>query len=546
MMLFVSILALARAQTESPAPLTDLVGSCVPYAGTVCADVIPAGSSVWLFANTTIASIEAPGGTLDNYNQLLAGVLTLNQQCGQLAKKQVCAAGFPPCNTDFGVNLPEMPCRSLCLATNAACAALFAQFGQPVTDCAGELEPWLREYPRWADGTTAFPSGTTTCNDGSAYQEAAATCHWPLAPKGGVCVEKCGHDAVHTADPDGFPSRSKARTAMSYLSLFFSLFMIVTWTLFPHKRKFPSTMILYLCINSFFVSLGFLLQHWNSHKSKCKDEVTQQTPADAGCFFQYWFIHYNSLSLAFWWLFIAVNLFLQVVLELKRAGRFQKIYHPIAWGVPFLLTVIPLGMDIVHFQNWVGFCWVDDPPRRYLDGFYFAWILMVMIIGSLCMFAVAAKIFLVTGKSVRDDKSGKLAKRLAAQIRTILFIAAFVIIYAVVYAIKVQFDNTYDEAQARVFAFSICNAATPGLCHLELPVSLDLIYTEFLLVNMQGIVVFFLFGFTKDTLECYSGKFRILLGFFSASGTGIGSTTMSGDSESRSTRMKSVKSADNS
>eukprot|EP00004_Rigifila_ramosa_P005918 TRINITY_DN1657_c0_g1_i4.p1 TRINITY_DN1657_c0_g1~~TRINITY_DN1657_c0_g1_i4.p1 ORF type:complete len:555 (+),score=122.23 TRINITY_DN1657_c0_g1_i4:10-1674(+) len=513
------LFAVSLAQTESPAPLANPGGRCVPYAGRVCADVIPAGSSVFLFANDTIASIEATGGTLDVYNQLLAAVLTVNQACGQLAKKQVCAAGFPPCNTDHAVPLPEMPCRTLCESTNAACEALFSQFGQPVTDCAGELETWLHQYHQWADGSTTFPAGSTPCNDGSAYTDAEATCHWPLGAKDGVCVEVCGHEAAHTADPDNYPANLKAQYVVGFLSFFCSLFMVMTWVLFPKKRKFPSTMILYLSINSLFVSVSFLMQHWNPHESKCKDSVTQQTPSDAGCFLQYWFIQYNSLSLAFWWMFIAINLFLQVVIELKTAANLQMIYHPIAWGLPFILAIVPLGMRIVRYQNWVTFCWIDDPPKRYLDAFYFSWIMLVIIVGSICMLAVSAKIFLVTWKTARQDKSGKLGRKLAAQIRTLFFIGAFVVIYAVVYAVKVQFENTYDESTTRVFEFSVCNAASPGQCKLDLPVSLGLFYLQSYLVNFQGFVVFLMFGLTKDTMECYSGKVAILLGFFSHTGT---------------------------
>eukprot|EP00455_Lapot_gusevi_P004353 TRINITY_DN11803_c0_g1_i1.p1 TRINITY_DN11803_c0_g1~~TRINITY_DN11803_c0_g1_i1.p1 ORF type:complete len:367 (+),score=44.34 TRINITY_DN11803_c0_g1_i1:90-1190(+) len=134
---------------------------------------------------------------------------------------------------------------------------------------------------------------------------------------------------------------------LSWISCVLVLFPIATFLRFESKRKFPARLSLFFCLSAFAlclsIGIGFL--------------------SPSLCFIQAIGIQFWANVCVMWWCCVSVNYYLYVVGDFcnERAGRFEKIYHVVAWGVPGILVGVALGMDLLQKNasddSWE--CWLD-------------------------------------------------------------------------------------------------------------------------------------------------------------------------------------------
>ncbi|XP_018409020.1 PREDICTED: G-protein coupled receptor 1-like [Nanorana parkeri] len=119
--------------------------------------------------------------------------------------------------------------------------------------------------------------------------------------------------------------------------------MLVLIWLFRKYNSLGQKMILSLTVAALFDSIAYVM-----------GEVI---PDGALCNFQAWWLTYFDWCALAWVCCITLNLYLNVVKEM-RTDRYGLIYHVTAWGVPFILSCLPLFGD--YYGPAGAWCWITD------------------------------------------------------------------------------------------------------------------------------------------------------------------------------------------
>ncbi|XP_077336995.1 cyclic AMP receptor-like protein A [Lithobates pipiens] len=126
-------------------------------------------------------------------------------------------------------------------------------------------------------------------------------------------------------------------------SLIGCICMLVLIWLFRKYNSLAQKMILSLAVAAFFDSIAYVM-----------DEVLLD---GALCNFQAWWLTYFDWCALAWVCCITLNLYLNVVKEM-RTDRYGLAYHVTAWGIPFLLSCLPLFGD--YYGPAGAWCWITD------------------------------------------------------------------------------------------------------------------------------------------------------------------------------------------
>ncbi|XP_073422118.1 cyclic AMP receptor 3-like isoform X5 [Dendrobates tinctorius] len=118
--------------------------------------------------------------------------------------------------------------------------------------------------------------------------------------------------------------------------------LIVIW-LFRKYNSLAQKMILSLAIAAFFDSIAYVM--------------SEVLPDGVLCNFQAWWLTYFDWCALAWVSSITLNLYLNVVKEM-RTDQYQLAYHFTAWGVPFILSCLPLFGDLYGPAG--AWCWITD------------------------------------------------------------------------------------------------------------------------------------------------------------------------------------------
>ncbi|XP_066456042.1 uncharacterized protein [Eleutherodactylus coqui] len=148
------------------------------------------------------------------------------------------------------------------------------------------------------------------------------------------------------AEP-GSSSQCLTITTVKRITATFSLIgcfcmLVVIW-LFRKYNSLAQKMILSLAIAAFFDSIAYVM--------------SEAIPDGILCNFQAWWLTYFDWCALAWVCSITLNLYLNVVKEM-RTDRYQLAYHFTAWGVPFILSSLPLFGDLYGPAG--AWCWITD------------------------------------------------------------------------------------------------------------------------------------------------------------------------------------------
>ncbi|XP_049583217.1 si:dkey-100n23.5 isoform X2 [Syngnathus scovelli] len=137
----------------------------------------------------------------------------------------------------------------------------------------------------------------------------------------------------------------------------------------PHLHLLPKKMILSLTVAAFFDSLAYVMGE--SH------------PEGSLCDFQAWWLTYFDWSALAWVCLITLNLYFNLVRE-KSTNTYETFYHLIAWGVPLVMSSLPL------FKGYYGpagaWCWITDDHVAWRFGIWYV-PLFTLILLMICCYA---------------------------------------------------------------------------------------------------------------------------------------------------------------
>ncbi len=316
-----------------------------------------------------------------------------------------CAQFYGECN-EFG--LPRAPCNSMCTSMVAACAGpLAAAFAaQPAVAAALLPNCSALEADPFRVGVAKFP----------AVQQL-----WRLAP--GVafnvtCLAEPLTSSVHVNAPVYSPWAMYGVNETQDVGLtcpvqFYSLgtyraikymtvvvgcisFVVASFvalnTLFvPSFRKFPASLTTMLLVVSAYASFSYVIQTiWGFENTLCTKGRQPASQSHFPCGAQGWFSVTGTLSLALYWLFVGINMWLAVARgKVLTDVRVEVFVHVISVGLPLLLAGIVFGKKKIRNDGGASTqCFIEtfapgasDPDLSWIWGCW-AWVILLCLLGG--------------------------------------------------------------------------------------------------------------------------------------------------------------------
>ncbi|KAK1169770.1 cyclic AMP receptor-like protein A [Acipenser oxyrinchus oxyrinchus] len=156
----------------------------------------------------------------------------------------------------------------------------------------------------------------------------------------------------------------RVTATFSLISCFFMLCVI--W-LFRKYNSLAQKMILCLTIAAFFDSIAYVMGDVH--------------PDGVLCNFQAWWLTYFDWCSLAWVCLITLNLYLNLVKEMKT-DRFEVLYHLMAWGVPFVMSCLPLFRD--YYGPAGVWCWITDDHVAWRFGIWYIPLFTLIFLMTLC------------------------------------------------------------------------------------------------------------------------------------------------------------------
>jgi len=119
-------------------------------------------------------------------------------------------------------------------------------------------------------------------------------------------------------------------TAVSLLSLFGSLFIIITYICFRKIRNYAYKLVTYLSYSDIILSIGNILS-WGTIKYKAEDHL---------CFTQAFLINFGGLASVLWTSVIAWSIYSATVLNAKNLRDKNMRFLLVGYGVSLALSIM--------------------------------------------------------------------------------------------------------------------------------------------------------------------------------------------------------------
>jgi len=226
-------------------------------------------------------------------------------------------------------------------------------------------------------------------------------------------------------------------TITNSLSFIGCILVLVPQIIRRAASRFPSSLFNYFTISALIVASALLM-------SAIAFGIDAKTPDDyqAYCVFQATLLQYFLLAAVFWWFIITLNFYLIICKE-KDTTIYIRVYHLVAWGCPFILTLIPLVTNLMGPISpfW---CWIkdhnDSGEHRPIPVFAYFYIEVGLLItfGIILWSIVFRKLYQV--KSALPENSRKAP--IIVYMRNMLFIFSLFFIFFFLFLHRV-FQNLF-------------------------------------------------------------------------------------------------------
>ncbi|KAL6052201.1 hypothetical protein QOT17_018730 [Balamuthia mandrillaris] len=471
---------------------------CEPWSGVpeACAQYVglQVGTPVFIAGDVTLAWLTSKAIALVNG----AGVVDVDPVCEKVAAAMTCRTYFRPCVVDPVTNetivAPVQPCADMCMEYVSACRAMWESFGVPVglalffPDGEGQLplecnetDPWTNHSLFYQHPTYSFslPSSggemSVNCSGAERYDESFFTgCVEPL-----VAADKarktCGFECPLPSLEEGqYDDVKVMQSVIGWLSWVATWFLILTYSLDPKLRQWPSNLIMMVAISANVAAGAIILPSMFGYENVwcgldgdvlvptlsviSYDPNTQTATSTINydelvfksglCSFQGGVLLFAFLAGTLWWALIAGNMFAQLYFhdKIPATKRFvliqQIVFHVVGWGIPLLLAIIPLAAGRIGFSSAATFCFLtNEDDAAFLIAFWFLPI-SLMIFPSLIFFLCSIGRILYVGV-----KHNRLQQLFITNYRITVFVGVFLLVYSCIFAYTIQVEANKDTIE---------------------------------------------------------------------------------------------------
>ena len=305
------------------------------------------------------------------------------------------------------IPFPQLPCSSLCQRVQAQCSTLLAsnEALAGLANCTGQgfvLAPSKTCTGASSDaGGLNFPNSTSTlayltlsgnrvpvvsqCNQFvSLYATNVSEvfeCPFPLvrasgpdsvnAILGGSCALPCPSIVFSR---DDWAKANRFVIGFVVASFITSLFLWLTWVIFPVKRKQTNTLMFNSCTLWLSFTMVIMSIHAGGHPSQisCQNDSEYNTQSQGGmCLFTSMMFFFFSIAGVGFWFTASFDLYLKIVLNLKidmlKQKKLNRLYMALGWGMPGLLLIIALGTHSLGGTGGTPWCFFQNEAPDYAD-----------------------------------------------------------------------------------------------------------------------------------------------------------------------------------
>eukprot|EP00004_Rigifila_ramosa_P028534 TRINITY_DN970_c0_g1_i16.p1 TRINITY_DN970_c0_g1~~TRINITY_DN970_c0_g1_i16.p1 ORF type:complete len:599 (-),score=129.38 TRINITY_DN970_c0_g1_i16:36-1832(-) len=482
-----------------------------------------------------------------------------SSECARVALPLLCGAMWRPCLNNNPL-AERAPCFEMCNVTYDACVG---SLGPALANQALGLCQFLP-----VRGQLYIPSGldspcrTVAELTAMVGEGTSIICTDTLRPckNNTECCPACPIPLSNANNEDFLQHWIQA---CSWIAFVGSVMCVATWTAIPQKRKFPSSIVLWLGVCTLGVSVAFILS-LGGDSVHCQDDVTLATRTNAGCFFQSTMFQFFFLAGACWWACFAFNVN-RLIVGHKNLSSFNRYYHAVSWGVPGLLTFVSIVSDSIVYSQTSRICFLKDKPGEQV-GLFFFWLGLIGLVGSALMGHVIYEIMIVSSRVT--EKAGK---KTTVPFRTVAFIVGYntIIIFTFfynmaslglndkIYADQARYLDCLGQTESRVYwqngtyigpnladAYSlvvslgldtsVLRVVYESNCRHNPPVDFGLVVANTTVVTLVGLWLFLLFGATAENLVLWK---RLLNGTLNTlSSPALSRTTSGGIHDTRHTQ----------
>ncbi|KAL6045504.1 hypothetical protein QOT17_022758 [Balamuthia mandrillaris] len=297
------------------------------------------------------------------------GIASIPQACQVSSLDMACRTYVRPCIVDPATNetmvYPVQPCRDMCLHFAEVCASTWERFAAPLgyglffpggdaqlpLDC-GEMDP--------ATNASFFLNSTFSVSTNTSV--ITARCGGPQrTSNSSSCVEplvqvsedsaRCGFACpLPSLDDEQYDAVKVLQTVLGWLSWVASLFLVITYSIDPKLRRWPSNLITMVALSAHMAAWAIIFPSFVGHENvwcslngdvAAPDlKVSYDPNASLGgqnfevewdlafkspvCTLQGGLLMFGFLAGTCWWALIALNMFLQNSCISKRSCQRAK------------------------------------------------------------------------------------------------------------------------------------------------------------------------------------------------------------------------------
>lgn len=369
---------------------------CRPYPGDgVCSNYIASTDYIYLNGTVSFDDIENSLGNL-KIAQGLSPFDTNSIPCVEAFTSFACGVAFPKCTKNESSTssaVVSLPCESTCTNVNNVCS-----------DAKGYLvQDYIKTLPLYPQNCSqispvppldvSFP--TSNCN-AEQKVNSVSRCFPPLIEdtlftanrsqtlsprfcKFGCCLPCPQPNYLYPSGhmDQGFLATQIVR-AISAIAAFI---VMLSHLVLPGRRSHPSSLILFVSISIFLYSVTTFFSIGDPRKVQCVDAVNPSNQENNGvCAVQGALLIFASHATALWTAIIILNLHVHTVWNSNFMADKYAWLHIVAWGIPFMLTIIALIKRSVAYQ-FAELCLIKQEAANAI----FFYPLAVIVIPSFAM-----------------------------------------------------------------------------------------------------------------------------------------------------------------
>ncbi|PIK41264.1 frizzled 4 [Apostichopus japonicus] len=411
---------------------------CIPITINLCKDV---GYNVTRMPNLVGHELQR-----DAELQLKTFSPLIQYRCSPYLQFFLCSVYVPLCTPKIDIAIGA--CRPMCERVKRSCEPVLNGFGYQWPDAlnCSQFPVENNEYtmcmevpvsPSEGNGHNRKPPkpGDDT---GGIVEPGEPDCQhkrepykWHYVKQYDQCAPLCDADILFDSTEKKFAEIWMA--VWSGLCFLSSTFTVLTFLIEPSRFRYPERSIIFLSICLNILSIAYIVRLIAGRETiACHSDgdasfLIMKGLENTGCAVTFLLLYFFGMASSIWWVVLTFTWFLAAGLKWGHEAiqQHSSYFHVVAWGIPFVKTVIILFMHAVDADELTAMCYVGNHNERVLTGFVITPLFTYLVIGT--NFLLAGFISLFKIRSVMKNDGNKTDKLERLMVKIGLFSVLYIV-----------------------------------------------------------------------------------------------------------------------